>query len=178
MTVGDSCRPQVVASLFGFFVLWFPVLLSLNVDETTDVPWAVVWLPLWLYDALFLFEKTASVVQGCASRKKSDATPQPSDDSAHAAAAAKRSQQPHCDPTATGAGAPASCDSSERARRCSRGGAPGAADEEACGNKTNADEEEAADAEHSEAEHAEPSEPPLAERFARVSASRLARIHE
>eukprot|EP00629_Pelagomonadales_sp_RCC1024_P015797 CAMPEP_0119270684 /NCGR_PEP_ID=MMETSP1329-20130426/7589_1 /TAXON_ID=114041 /ORGANISM="Genus nov. species nov., Strain RCC1024" /LENGTH=164 /DNA_ID=CAMNT_0007270711 /DNA_START=127 /DNA_END=618 /DNA_ORIENTATION=- len=49
--MSEACRCYIILGILaciGFFVVYWPVLLSTNVDGQTSVPWAVVWLPLWV----------------------------------------------------------------------------------------------------------------------------------
>ena len=64
--MSEGCRAAILLGVLfavGFFFLFFPVLLSLNVDEDARVPWAVVWLPLWVVDAFLLLNHVGWVVE-------------------------------------------------------------------------------------------------------------------
>lgn len=65
--MSEQCRCCILLSAFAlvaFFFLFFPVLLSLNVDGDADVPWAVVWLPLWVFDAFLVVNHVGWIYEG------------------------------------------------------------------------------------------------------------------
>jgi len=68
--VGNRCRCLVLFFIFccvGFFTLYTPILVSLNVDGATNISWGAVFLPIWIIDVLVLINAVAWVYEGFSS---------------------------------------------------------------------------------------------------------------
>ena len=78
MSETTRCSILLIALAFvGFFGLYFPVLLSTNVQHTTDIPWGWVFLPVWVIDAFVLLNHLAFVGEGCSGSEEGGAPSDP-----------------------------------------------------------------------------------------------------